>query len=253
MAGSDPRRVTLRYDVARTRDDWTLSEETVPEARPHHLTTQLLLQLLLAWAHRSGRRMQVGSNLAIRWDAEHPAVGVDPDVYVVEPPPPEGDEVRSLRLWEPGHVAPLLAVEIVSASHPTKDYVQAPDKYAASGTRELWIFDPELAGPRAHGGPLRLQIWRREGDDDFLRVYAGDGPARSDAIGAWIFVVDEGRRLRIADDVEGATWWMTDAEAASAATEIARAQTDAERAAKEAALARVAELEAELARHRQRQ
>lgn len=44
--------------------------------------------------------------------------------------------------------------------------------------------------------------------------------------------VDGGAKLRIADDPEGKTLWPTAAEA--------------ERAAKEAALARVAELEAEL-------
>jgi hypothetical protein len=47
------------------------------------------------------------------------------------------DEVASLKLWHPGHVAPQLAVEVVSPGHPFKDYVTAPQKYAASGTFEL--------------------------------------------------------------------------------------------------------------------
>lgn len=195
------------------------------------------------------------------------AIGVDPDVYVVEPAPPEGDQVTSLRLWEPGHVAPLLAVEIVSAHHPHKDYEQAPDKYAASGTRELWVFDPELVGPRAHGGPYRLQLWCRDETGAFTRVYAGPGPIRSPAVGGWLFAVDEGRRLRIADDEDGTSWWMTSAEAERAAKETEREAKETEREAKErereakerereakerereakeAALARVAELEAQL-------
>jgi hypothetical protein len=88
----------------------------------------------------------------------------------------------------------------VSENHPRKDYVSAPDRYAASG---------------------------------FARVYAGDGPARSEALSCWLFAVDEGRRLRLADNADATDWWLTPEEA--------------ERAAKEAALARVAELEAELA------
>jgi Uma2 family endonuclease len=245
-------RVALRYRVERTHEDWTLSEEQVPESRSHDLVTDRVKLLLLAWVARSGQRLQVGRNLAIRWDEEHPNVGVDPDVYVIEPTP-EGDSLSSLRLWEEGHTAPLLAVEVVSPSNSKKDYVSAPEKYAASGTEELWIFDPQLAGPKAHGGPLRLQIWRRDGDE-FSRIHAGEGPAWSPAVGAWLFAVDEGRQLRIASDEAGTDWWMTGEEASRAAKDAERAEKDAERAAKEAeraakeeALRRVAELEAKLA------
>mgnify|MGYP000231633514 CR=1 FL=1 len=65
------------------------------------------------------------------------------------------------------------------------------------------IFDPALAGPKSHGGPFRLQLWRRDADDDFARVYAGDGPTWSEALEGWLVVVHEGARLRVADDREG--------------------------------------------------
>ena len=271
MATSDPRQVKLRYSVTSAHEDWTLAsdDETMPESNPHRERTQLVEQQLRGWAARCGRPVQVGGNLAIRWDEEHPGFGVDPDVYVVEPPPPEGYEVKSLRLWKPGHHAPLLAVEIVSGSEPRKDYVVAPEKYAASGTTELWVFDPELAGPRARGGPFRLQMWRRGAEGELERVYAGAGPMRSAALDAWVFAVDEGRALRIADDEAGTSWWATPLEAERAAKEAERAAkeaalaaadteraakeaalftAEAERAAKEAALARVAELERALGR-----
>lgn len=234
-------RVHLSYDVDRSRDDWVLPEETVPESRSHDLTIDLLKALLMAWAARTGRKAQVGRNLAIRWDPERPNVGVDPDVYVVEPPPPEGDDVESLRLWVPGHHAPLLAIEVVSASNAVKDYTIAPEKHAACGTGELWVFDPKLVGPRAQGGPVRLRVWTRDDAGVFRLHYRGDGPARSPALDAWVFVVDEGQRLRIAEDEAGTRWWMT-------ALEAERAAKEAERAAKEAALARIAELEAALLR-----
>jgi hypothetical protein len=112
--------------------------------------------------------------------------------------------------------------------------VSAPDRHAASGAEELWIFDPKLAGPRSHGGPFRLQLWRRGPGGEFTRVYAGDGPVRSPAVGGVLVAVDEGRRLRIADDETLTSFWRTPEET--------------ERAAKEAALAKLAELEAQLRR-----
>jgi len=245
----------LRYQVERHRDDWTLPQETVPESRPHDLTLDLLKALLAAWIARTGRDAQVGRNLAVRWEKDRPNVGADPDLYLVEPSPPEGDRVESLRLWLPDHHPLMLAVEVVSSSNATKDYAVSPDKHAAAGTQELWVFDPGLAGPRARGGPSRLQIWSRQEDGAFDRVYTGEGPARSPVLDAWLFAVDEGQRLRIASDQAGTQWWMTATETERAAKETERAakvaalaMLDAERAAKEAALARIAELEAALAK-----
>ncbi len=227
-------RVTLRYDVATVRDEWTLPEEPMPESQPHDLVLDQVKALLLFWVARTGRSAQVARNLAVRWDEARPSVGVDPDLCVISPRTPEGDELTSLCTWKQGHAPPVLALEVVSESKPREDYVSAPERYAASGTRELWMFDPKLAGPVSHGGPHRIQVWRRSADDSFDRVYAGEGPAWSVEAAAWLFAVDEGRRLRLADDIEGTSWWHT--------------AEEAERAAKEAALARVAALEAELQR-----
>jgi Uma2 family endonuclease len=241
----------VRYR-ARAREEWALAEGTVPEARAHDLTVELVRALLAHWARTARPRAQVGSNLAVGWDEARPQIGVDPDVYLVDPAPPEGDDVTGLRLSEPGHEAPLVAVEVVSASHPTKDYVAAPEKYAECGAQELWVFDPLLAGPRAHGGPHRLQLWVREGGS-LVQVYRGDGPVRSPAVGGWLVAVEEGSRLRLADDREGTHWWPTGEEAERADKEAALAQKDAavalaasERREKDAALARIVELEARL-------
>jgi hypothetical protein len=198
-----------------------------------------LLKAILAWWASGRGNMQVARNLAVRWDEEAPNVGVDPDVSVLSPPPPAERDLGSVRTWIEGHAPPLLAIEVVSNAHPHKDYVIAPDKYAASGTRELWIFDPHLAGPRSHGGPFRVQIWCRDESGRFVRSYAGEGPAYSELLGAYILAVDEGRKLRIADDEGGTGLWLT-------GEEHARAAQEKERVAKEDALARVAFLEAEL-------
>jgi Uma2 family endonuclease len=224
-----------------------LPEVPVPESFAHRAIVELLTALLRAWVARTGRSAPVAENLAFRWDERRPAVGIDPDVCLIEPAPAEDPyELQSLFFWAPGHSAPRLAVEVVSRNHSYKDYDVVPDKYAASGVGELWIFDHELAGPRTRGGPQRLRLWTRDEDGSFVRRYAGDAPLYSPALGAWAFASEGERRLRIADDEACTMPWLT-AHERSAEKETERAAKETARAAERRALARVAELETELA------
>jgi Uma2 family endonuclease len=225
------------YDVPRSLPGWELPEETMPESAKHDEVVALLKAILLWWVH--GRQnVQVARNLAIRWDPAAPAVGVDPDVCVLSPAPPwkrladGSSDLPSVRTWLPGHSAPRLAIEVVSETNAGKDYAIAPDKYAASGTEEVWIFDPHLVGPRTQGGPFRLQVWRRR-EGQFVREQAGDGPFYSSFLEAFA-VPTEGGMLRIAARADGTDLWLTGEEAERAAKEAERAAKEAERAAKEA-------------------
>ena len=220
------RRIEIVYDVPDTDERWVLEEENVPESALHDEIIRLLVEVLKAWARRSERDVRVGRNLALRWNQALPRVGVDPDVYVVEPAPPEGDATTSLCTWKPGHVAPRVAIEIVSETTAEKDYAEGPEKYAASGTGELWVFDPLMAGPALRGGPFVLQVWRREPSGRFQRVYAGEGPVRSEALGGWLVVTEGGQRLRLAEDEEGSRMWLTEAEEAH--EEVARLRAEIE-------------------------
>jgi Uma2 family endonuclease len=250
---------------------WDVDETTpVPEARPHDQASELMRCVLDATAaERLGRPVYVPRNLALRFDEARPKVGLDPDVALYEPPPPDAEQLSSVRTWEPGHTAPKIALEVVSAGHPNKDYGgDGLTRYAASGTGELWVFDPLLVGPREGGGPYGLQVWVRVGPGQLERVYAGPGPCWSPYLGAWLVVVEGGRRLRLSDDAKGRRLWPTaeeaarageraarraraaaetKAEAERAAKEAAEAKAEAERAAKDEALTRLARLEAELA------
>lgn len=237
--------VTVRYDVPVAADEWTLPEVPVPESVAHRVIVEFLAALLRAWLVRCGRNAFVAENLAFRWDEGRPRVGVDPDVCLIEPAPPDPGKLQSLRLWVPGHSPPRLAIEVVSRNHPYKDYAVVPDKYAASGTTELWVLDPELIGPRHRGGPVRLQRWTRAPDASFVRDYAGQGPMYSELLGAWVFAHTDGSGFRIAEDEACKAWWLTAEESALAAAEAARSD-------ELAALQRIAELEAELARLKRR-
>ncbi|MBX3229837.1 MAG: Uma2 family endonuclease [Labilithrix sp.] len=230
---------TLVFAVTRPAVGWELYEGTMPETELHSQAITLLEALLKYWARRWGAR--IVTRLPIRWVEEDARIGVDPDVAVLLPPPPvEEGALESVFTWLPGHEPPLLAIEVVSKSNAHKDYSIAPAKYAASGTQELWVFDPLLCGPKQVDGPYRLQIWRRNGSS-FERIYAGTGPARSPALDAWVVATDDGRKLRVTSDAAATDFWLTEEEAAVAQKNAALAQKDA-------ALARVAELEAELAR-----
>ncbi len=219
-------------------DTWVLTEETLPESNPHRDIVDLLRLLLLAFIARTSRDALAAANLACRWNAAKRNLGVDPDIALIEPAPPEGAKVESLRTWAPGHVPPRFAVEVVSPGNATKDYDVAPAKYARLGTRELVIFDPTLVGPSVRGGPHVLQVWRRDARRRRLvRVYAGSGPAFSEELGAWL-APTPGPRLRIADDSEGRSLWLTEAEEQAAARQRAeqakRRADEARRSAEQA-------------------
>jgi hypothetical protein len=54
-----------------------------------------------------------------------------------------------------------------------------------------------------------LQVWRRSEAGEFRQVFAGDAPAYSEELGAWLVVTDGGTRLRVADDEAGEHLWLT--------------------------------------------
>ena len=238
-------QVALRLTIVEPPERWRLEEEDVPETPLHDAIIQTLLLVLKEWVRQQGRSALVTSNLACRWDPADARVGTDPDVVLVEPAPPEGEHLSSLRIWEPGHAAPRVAVEVVDEGTANKDYLDAPTRCARLGVRELWVFDPLLAGPSDAGGPYLLQVWRRSGDlsGALERVHAGVAPACSEELGAYLVVTENGRRLRLATDPGGQTLWPTAEESALLRMEEQRARAEEQRTRAEAA-------EAELTRVR---
>jgi hypothetical protein len=141
--------------------------------------------------------------------------------------------LKSLKLWEPGRVPPRLAIEVVSTSLPHKDYGSIQERYAAMGVEELVVFDPLLCGPRSLGGPVALQLWRRDATLAFQRMQFGPDPVHSQVLDAW-FIAD-GRDLQISNDRRGTLLWLTaEEQLVSAQSEAERAHAEAERAHAEA-------------------
>jgi Uma2 family endonuclease len=245
---STARKIEMTYEVPVSSAGWEIEDEAkVPQAGYQGAIARELIDVLASRALATGADWGVGGDFALRWDPERPKVGVDPDVYLVEPALPKGERERSIRTWEPGHSAPRVVVEIVSESTRDEDYWNKPPRYAASGVRELWVFDPLMLGPSG-GDPLRLQLWRAGRRDQFRRVYAGDGPAFSEELQAWVVVTENGMRLRVADDELGANLWPTAAEKERAEKERERAGRTRAEDERDAALREVERLRALLSR-----
>jgi Uma2 family endonuclease len=224
------KRVEVQYEIPTSDPRWILrDEDNVPESVLQDEVNRELIDVLATWLAGRGVNGRVGGNVALRWDPENPQIGVDPDVYVVEPDLPEGELAKSICTWKRGHTAPRLCVEVVSDGTKEKDYGDGPERYAAAGVNELWIFDPRRCGGGNRGGPFLLQLWRRNEQGKFRRVYAGEGPFRSEELDGWVVATDDGWRLRVADDPEGTRRWPTAAERERQRTESERQRAESER------------------------
>jgi Uma2 family endonuclease len=221
----------IRYAVPLQPEAWVIPEGPVPESAAHDHAVLRIFLLLSAWAEARGDA-RVARNLALRWLENHPRTGIDPDVCVLSPAPHDFEALTSLRLWEPSRVPPVFSVEVVSRSHPYKDYNEVHERYAALGAFELLVFDPLLLGPRALGGPVPLQLWRRDPTGTLDRVYFGSDPVFSQALDAWLSVDHE--MLVISEDRAGSQRWLTGEERERARRE------DAERRLRDLELALVA-------------
>ncbi len=234
-----PSELAVVYPVPRWSAAWAVPEVPVPESDTHDAAIERLRGLLLTWVERTGRDVKVARNLGIRWVSEEPRAGFDPDLCLIEPAPDRHEPLHSLRLWLPGHAAPLLAVEVVSPGHPYKDYVDTPERCAACGVQELWIYDPMLAGPRSHGGPHLLQVWRRREGAGFERIAVGEGAMYSPLLHAWLHPeasrLPSGAKLDLSDDSAGRERWLSAEQ---------RAQRDAQRSRVSEQQARASEQQA---------
>ncbi len=176
---------------------------------------------------RAWPRTLIGADAFFAWMKEEPNVRVSPDIHLLDDPP--APLPKMWQTWLPGHRPPRLAVEIVSTDW-RKDYDDAPPKYALLGAAEFVIFDPDAAPDQVERTPL--QVYRRQADGGFVRVYRGGGPAHSAELGAWFVARREGLvvRLRISRDAEGLDGVPTTAEAREAAErEIAGLRAEIER------------------------
>jgi len=186
-----------------------------------HLEVRTALYLLVR--DFVAERGAVGSEQFVYWDPSDPRQCLAPDMTVRMGATP--GPFRSWKTWEQG--APHLAVEIVSDSDSSESaWSQKFARYRKSGINEIVRFAPE-----DDTRPLRL--WDRLEGDLVERILEGEHALLCDALGVhWHVQRDAtlGHLLRLSHDCRGQT--------------LVPFVAERERAA----LARVAELEAELRR-----
>jgi Uma2 family endonuclease len=238
-------------------------EEKVGEDILQRWISELLRPLIERWFQQQNARAFVGADQFIYYGEHEPTLRVAPDIYVLPGVRPD-TRVTSWKTWDKG-IVPSFVLEIVSKDWE-KDYVEAPEKYAAIGVPEVVIFDPM---PARHSEGVTWQVFRRVGDRPLRRVEASQGDRlRSKALGCFLRVVGsgDGVRLRLGSGPRGDDLFPTAEEAERTAKEAAIVAGDAERAAKESeraakdaavaardvALRRVLELESKLGRRRSR-
>lgn len=211
---------------------WYLDEDEMVESYEQGAIIRIMLSSLSELARRRGwKRILFGADNYFAWVPEEPRVRVSPDVYLVDDPP-EPPIPSGWQTWQEGHHPPRWAVEIVSSDWK-KDYLEAPEKYAQLGCRELILFDPDVVRFDVKNKLREALTAYRKGEDGlFVKVYAGAGPAFSAELKAWLHVRREGpvARLRIAMDEQGRDLVPTEAERAE---DEARKRAEAEQRVRE--------------------
>jgi Uma2 family endonuclease len=204
---------------------------------------ELLRPLLEHWLLGRGVRALVGADQFIYYQRFNSAARVAPDVYVLPGVAPD-TRVGSWKIWETG-IVPSFALEIVSRDW-AKDYFESPERYAQIGVPEVVVYDPDPVGRDR----VRWQVYRPVRGKLRLAEATQADRVRSRALGCYLRSVgaQQAQRIRVATGGRGEVLFPTEAEALHSE----RAAKEAERAAKEVALARVTELEAELARRGRR-
>jgi hypothetical protein len=206
----------------------------MPETGVH---LELRTGLYLILRRELAGRAFVGSEQFLYWDATNPKKCLAPDIMVRLKSPDV--PLPCLKVWEGG--APELAIEIVSPSDASdRNWDQKLERYRQSGIAEVVRFDPD--DPKR---PLRL--WDRLDGDLIERALDGPSALSCDTLGLfWRYGPDArlGQVLRLARDAEGRDLLLTSEEEQAAE----RRAKEAALLEKDAALARIAELEAELRR-----
>ena len=155
------------------------------------------------------------------------------------------------RIWVEGK-PPDWVLEVASPSTEKKDRLEKGSRYAGMGVAEYWMFDPrgdvyKDDTPRLVGHELVRGEYRRLDS----RLVGGERVIRSEVLGLDVLVDDELLRFRdpaTGQDVRHRLEDIAAAERAEAVAERAEAQARQEAADRQAAEARVAELEAALRR-----
>jgi Uma2 family endonuclease len=210
-----------------------------------HLEWMVRIREILRRRYR-GQRVYVGCDLLIYFERGNPLRRVAPDVFVALDC--DSGPRRTFKTWEE-RKGPDVVFEVTSRSTRCEDEGTKPQIYAELGVREYILYDPtaEYLDPP-------LQGYRLDGGEYDHLARDSSGAIISHVLNVTLRL--QGDSLAMFDAATGEAL-LTDAEAnakerqeAELRRQAADAKLAAEKAAREAAETRIAQLEAELARLR---
>lgn len=215
---------TSEEPVEHYFDQHPTEEDLMGESTARSTLTFYLLQVL-EWLSRTEGWFVV-SNLNIYRTPHRYEYPLAPDVSVFKGVVITNRAARSLRSWrlyEPDRLAPRVVFEISSESTWEDDLAVKPAKYAALGVLEYYAYDPNDPPywPAAQG---RLRGWRLHEGEMAEQPGNPQGRLWSYELGSWL--TPDGALLRLYDR----------------AGQLRLTEAEAERAAKEAAWAKLREL-----------
>ena len=211
-----------------TAVDYPCSDDQPMAESEFQLVPMLYVLTVLRTHFRRREDVYVGGDMFLYYEEGNPRAVVAPDVFVVIGAPKRAEHPRdTYKLWEEPK-GPDFVLEVLSSSTWEADLGPKRALYASLGVAEYWLLDPtreHILAPPLRG--MRL-VGRSYRDLPVLQLAAGAGvpTLRSEVLGLDL-LLDQGA-LRFRD----------------AATGEDLLSHDEERHARQAAEARVAELEA---------
>ncbi len=225
-------------------DDGYLIADAMPQ-NDRHLSRLLVYGPALK-SRYEGRGGMVGADLSMPYVKGSPGKTLAPDLFVALAAE-EREGRLSYKLWE--EPVPDFVLEDLSPNKWRRDTVDKRKLYRRLGVREYWMFDETGRRLRDDRGSRlgELLVGYRLRKGEYRRIGANDaGRLPSKALGLELCVRE--RLVRFYDPV-GGDYLPTYSES-RALMEAAQRRAEAERSRAAAALARVAELEAELSAKR---
>ncbi len=206
------------YDLHPTKED-LMGGSAAQSTLIHYLLS------VLTWLFRD-RNCFIISNLNIYQRRRRYEYPLTPDIAVfkgVTVPNPAAREFRSWRLYEPDRPPPQVVFEFSSEETWKADIEEKPARYAILGVHEYIAYDPNDP-PYLPAETGRLRVWRCTGGQATEVRADEQGRIWSDELGCWCMPDGPLLRLVLADG------------------RIAPTEAEAERAAREAAWAKLREL-----------
>ena len=206
------------------------SSDGKPLAENDAQHTAILYGMGALGVHYAGRSdVYVSGDLLIYYEEGNPRVSVAPDVFVVF-----GVEDRmrmSYKVWEEGK-GPDFVLEVASPGTWREDVGRKRDVYAGLGVKEYWLYDPlgEHLKPALQGSRLVDGEYERQ---PLLGSPDGRLGLRSGTLGLELWA--KGRRMRFRDPGTGLDLLSHDEEHDRAEREAAARQREAAARQREAA------------------